>query len=204
MPSMPVREEVDQFITKYAIKWFGIQTLHNSYQLDETLWRLVWLTTSVEFELQWVIELFLLSLHFLAFLLLFLDAIALDYSFGLALSLSLLKLFLKDSSPRTIDWSWNPGFYFYSGNSLHSKNFERNAITTMNGVGYSLYVFVMLALSVLNHGVDGWKLLGAFRTAEVLGFLMVVQDDFVFETFLAVEAERTQARHVSLFSAHLL
>lgn len=74
----------------------------------------------------------------------------------------------------------------------------------MDGVGYSLYVFVMLALGVLNHGIDRGKLLGAFWAAEVLGFLMVMQDDFVFEVFLAVEAEGTQARHVSLFSPHLL
>lgn len=36
----------------------------------------------------------------------------------------------------------------------------------------------------------------------MLGFLVVVQDNLVFEGFLAVKAEGFEASHVSLFSAH--
>ena len=39
----------------------------------------------------------------------------------------------------------------------------------------------MLAARVLDHGVDAGELFGAFGAAEVLGLLVVVEDDFVFK-----------------------
>lgn len=87
---------------------------------------------------------------------------------------------------------------------MHTEYFECYAISAVNCIGDTLYVLVMLALCVLDHRVDGGELLGAFGAAKVFGLLVMVQDDFVLEAFFAVEAKGTQARHVSLFSAHLL
>lgn len=87
---------------------------------------------------------------------------------------------------------------------MHSKNFEGDAIAAMNCIRHSLDIFVMLALSVLDHGVDGGKLFRALGAAEVFSLLVVMQDDFIFKAFFTVEAEWAEARHVSLFSTHLL
>ena len=64
-------------------------------------------------------------------------------------------------------------------------------------------VLVMLALGVLDHGVNRRELFGAFGTAEMFGFLMMMKDDFIFKGLLAIEAKRPQAGHISAFSTHL-
>ena len=57
---------------------------------------------------------------------------------------------------------------------------------------------------MLDHGVNGGEFFGALGATEVFGLLVVVEDNLVFEILLAIEAERPQARQISLLPPHLL
>jgi len=120
------------------------------------------------------------------------------------LLLSLLDFLVDYSSPITIYTTWNPTLDFDSWHSLHSENLQSDAISSVNSRWHSLYCFVVLTASVLQHGVNTGEFLGTFWTAEMFSFLMVMQNDFVFEWLFAVEAERTEATHISSFTAHSL
>ena len=113
-------------------------------------------------------------------------------------------LLIDDPAPGAIDAATDPILDLHSWYSLHTEDLECDAISTCRGCRDFLDVFVVLALGVLDHGVDGGEFLGTFGAAEVFGLLVVVEDDFVLEGLLAVEAEWTQAGHVSSLTPHLL
>jgi hypothetical protein len=60
----------------------------------------------------------------------------------------------------------------------------------------------MTSSCVLNHRINGCELFWAFGAMEVLGFLMMMQDDFVLECFLTIKTKWFQAGHISSFSTH--
>jgi hypothetical protein len=86
-----------------------------------------------------------------------------------------------DAAPVAVDAAGDPALDFYSWYALHAEYFESGAVAAVDGGGYAFDVFVVLAAGVLDHGVDGGELFGAFGAAEVFGFLVVVQDHLVFE-----------------------
>ena len=43
---------------------------------------------------------------------------------------------------------------------------------------------------MFNHGINGCEFFRAFGTVEVFGFLVMVENDLVFEFLFAVETER--------------
>ena len=74
----------------------------------------------------------------------------------------------------------------------------------MNSIGNSLYIFVVLTLGMLEHGINWRKLFRAFGATEVFSLLVMMENDLIFETFFTVEAKRFKARHISLFPSHRL
>ncbi len=109
---------------------------------------------------------------------------------------------VDDPPPGAIDAAVDPVLDLHPRHSLHAEDLQRHAVPACVGRGDALDVLVVLRLGVLDHRVDGGEFLGAFGAAEVLGFLVVVQDHLVLEGLLAVEAERTQTGHVATIAAH--
>lgn len=128
---------------------------------------------------------------------------------SLLIQLNLFLFSLKDflvnySPPITIYATWNPTLDFDSWHSLHTENLQSHTISTVNSRRHSLYRFIVLTASMLQHGVNTGEFLGTFRTTEMFSLLMVMQNDFVFKWLFAVEAERAETTHISSFTAHSL
>lgn len=119
------------------------------------------------------------------------------------LLLHLRVTLLNNLAPISVDILRNPRLNLHPRHSLHPKYLESYTITTNSRVRYSLDVLVVLRLRVGQHGVDRRKFLGAARTTEMLGLLVVMQNDLVLVGLLAVEAERTHATQITALSTHL-
>lgn len=160
---------------------------------------------SFEFKLKWEIEIFLWLLFYLL-LLLFLVLSFLGFQFLSLFYLNLENLspLLHDLSPIFIYLFWLPWLNLYPRYSLHPKYSHARVITTNICIRHPLNNYLVLGSAVMDHRVDRWEFFRAFRTFEMLGFLMMMQNDLVFEMFVAVEAKRSQTSHISLSSSHCL
>lgn len=163
---------------------------------------------SVELKLQWHVQIVLLLFgHFLVVLLnhAHFFCLLVLFLFLLLFRLPIRFYFLVHAlAPVLVHLLRNPCLDLNSGYSLHAEYFHAWVVATDVSIGHSLNCFGMLALAVLHHGVDGWEFLGTLRTAKMLSFLVVMQDDFVLEWLVTVEAEGAQTAEVSFSSAHWL
>lgn len=149
-------------------------------------------------ELQGKVKIFILMLFLflvhavllMIHLLLILLSLLFLLLFSQLLLSSLLQLFsLNYSAPISSNISWYPILYLQSGYSLHTKYFQTNIIFTWVRIRHSFNIYVMTTTCVFDHGVDRGKLFGTFGTMKVLCFLVMMQDDFIFKSLFAVEAE---------------
>ena len=165
-----------------------------------------WLVSLVKFEFQGKVEVFLWLgkcwlLHF--FQLLFFLFLGLDFLFFILYLLSLsFKLFLNFLTPILINLLVNPRLDFYTGNTLHPEYFQPRMVSPLISIRHSLNSVSMLTSGMLDHGVNGGEFFRAFGATKVFGFLMMMQNDFIFKWLITIEAKGSEAGHIPSFSPH--
>lgn len=146
---------------------------------------------SFKFKFKWKVQILFMFLLFILFF-----HVLINYSFLCFILLSFfyfciyfIFLFFNYFSPVPINLFWNPRFNLNTRDSLHPKYSHSWMISAYICIRYSLHNLLMLTSAVLNHRIDWWKFFWAFRTFEMLCFLMMMQYNLILKMFITVKTE---------------